>query len=378
MSTLLMRYLSPFITDDLKKKMVFLGGPRQVGKTHLAKSLLSHSLDSHPAYLNWDDDDAKRKIRAKEWPKSESLIILDEIHKFKGWRNLVKGFYDTLKNTHAFLITGSAKLDHFRKGGDSLLGRYYYYRLHPFSLPELKYRPGSMEKLLKYGGFPEPLFGEDERTLRRWHTQRLSRLVRQDLVSLETVKDVEKVYQLAEELPTKVGAPLSIKSLSRDIEVDFKTLKRWLQILDGLYYSFQISPYGAKKIRAVKKEQKLYLWDWSQVEEVGYRFENLVASHLLKFCHFREDTEGHAMELRFIRDTDKREVDFVVLQNKKPLFAVECKTGEKALSPAVRYFSERTPIPHFYQVHLGTKEIRVSDRISVMPFQTFCKEVGLV
>lgn len=378
MSTLRSRYLTPFITEDLKKKMVFLGGPRQVGKTHLAQSLLGNFSDNHPAYLNWDDDEAKKRIRTKEWPKSEPLIILDEIHKFRGWRNLVKGFYDTLKNTHAFLVTGSAKLDHFRKGGDSLLGRYHYYRLHPFSLPELSYARGSLEKLLAFGGFPEPLFEENEKTLRRWHTQRLSRLVRQDLVSLETVKDVEKIYQLAEELPKKVGSPLSIKALSRDIEVDFKTLKRWLQILDSLYYSFQIAPYGAKKIRAVKKEQKLYLWDWSQVEEGGHRFENLVASHLLKFCHFREDTEGHVMELRFIRDTDKREVDFVVIQDKKPLFAVECKTGEKALSPAMQYFSDRTPIPHFYQVHLGTKEKRISDRISIMPFKTFSKEVGLV
>jgi predicted AAA+ superfamily ATPase len=378
MSTLLTRYLTPFIKADLKKKMVFLGGPRQVGKTHLAQSLLLKYRDEHPAYLNWDDDFSKEKIRKREWPKSESLIIFDEIHKFKGWRNLVKGFYDTLKNTHAFLITGSARLDHFRKGGDSLLGRYHYYRLHPFSLPELDYQPQSMRKLLEYGGFPEPLFENDPKTLRRWHLQRLNRLVRQDLVSLETVKDVDKIYHLAEELPNRVGSPLSIKSLAQDIEVDFKTAKRWLQILDSLYYCFQIAPYGARKIRAVKKEQKLYLWDWSQVESDGIRFENLVACHLLKFCHFREDTEGHSMELRYIRDTDKREVDFVVIQDKKPLFAVECKTKDTHLSPAISYFCERTDIPHFYQVHLGKLEKRVSDRISIMPFETFCKETKMV
>lgn len=378
MSKILTRYLEPYIKADLKHKMVFLGGPRQVGKTTLAHSLIANYSDEHPAYLNWDFDLHKQKIKNREWPKNEPLIVLDEIHKFKNWRNLIKGYYDTLKNTHSFLVTGSARLDHFRKGGDSLLGRYHYYRLHPYTFTELKYQESSLQKLLKFGGFPEPYAMADERNLRRWHIQRLNRLIRTDLKDWEDVKDLDKIFSLAEELPNRVGSPLSINALANDIEVDFKTIKRWLGILSSLYYSFQIAPYGSTKIRAVKKEQKLYLWDWSQIENSGFRFENMVASHLLKYCHFLEDVEGYKTELRFLRDTDKREVDFVVMKDKKPLFAVECKTGEKSVSPHLFYFKERTNIPHFYQIHLGKLHKQVDDRISVLPFENFCKEVNLV
>ena len=377
MSNLLMRYLVPSIKEDLKGKMVFLGGPRQVGKTTLAQGLIKGFRDGHPAYLNWDSSPDRQKIKNREWPKSENLIVLDEIHKTKSWRNIVKGFYDTLKNTHSFLITGSARLDHFRKGGDSLLGRYHYYRLHPYSLPELKYEKTALQKLMKFGGFPEPYHAENERNLRRWHNQRLDRLIKTDLRDWEDVKDLDKIYSLAEELPNRVGSPLSIASLAKDIEADFKTIKRWLGILSSLYYSYQIAPFGSVKIRAVKKEQKLYLWDWSQVSSPGIRFENLVASHLLKYCHYLEDVEGYRMELRFLRDTDKREVDFVVLKDKKPIFAVECKHGEGSVSPHLFYFKERTSIPHFYQVHLGTKSKRIDDRISLMPFAEFCAELKL-
>jgi predicted AAA+ superfamily ATPase len=149
-------------------------------------------------------------------------------------------------------------------------------------------------------------------------------------------------------LPSRVGSPLSIKSLRENLQVDHKTVERWLQILENLYVCFRILPYGSPKIRAVKKERKLYLWDWSGVPESGPRFENLVASQLLKYCHWLEDTEGHTMELRYLRDTDGREIDLVVLQNRRPLFAVECKSGEKAVGVALRYFAERTPIPGFF------------------------------
>jgi predicted AAA+ superfamily ATPase len=378
MSKMLIRYLQPYIKEDLSSKMVFLGGPRQVGKTTLAQAMVEKYKDGHPAYLNWDNDEHKKMIRERHWPKNEPLIVLDEIHKFKNWRNMVKGFYDTLKHTHSFLITGSARLDHFRKGGDSLLGRYHYYRLHPYSVPELKYETNAAELLMKFGGFPEPFTEANERNLRRWHNQRVNRLIRTDLRDWEDVKDLDKIYTLAEELPNRVGSPLSINSLSNDIEADFKTIKRWLGILSSLYYCYQIAPYGSSKIRAVKKEQKLYMWDWSQVESLGIRFENMVGSHLLKYCHYLEDVQGYKMELRFLRDTDKREVDFVVIKNKKPLFAVECKHGEKSVSPHLHYFSERTDIPHFYQVHLGKTHKQVNEKISMMPFSDFCKEVKLV
>ncbi|MDF3819580.1 DUF4143 domain-containing protein [Leptospira sp. 96542] len=170
-----------------------------------------------------------------------------------------------------------------------------------------------------------------------------------------------------------MGSPLSFKSLAEDLQVDFNTCKRWIEILDTLYYSFLISPFGSPKIRAVKKEQKLYLWDFSQVEDLGCRFENMVACQLLKHCHYMEDVEGHKMELRYIRDTDKREVDFVVIQNKKPKFAVECKLSDTNLTPSIPYFVERTPVPRFYQVHMGNVQKQVSDKVTILPFDEFCK-----
>lgn len=372
------RYIKSHVLEDLRRKMVFIGGPRQVGKTTFAQSLIRDFSTSHPAYLNWDDPESRRKILNKDWPSRERLIVLDEVHKYARWRNLIKGYYDTQKGNHSFLITGSARLDHYRRGGDSLLGRYHYFRMHPFSLPELKYHRDAMEVLLRFGGFPEPLASQDERTLRRWHSERLHRLVSEDLRDLERVREISLVEQLAEALPERVGAPLSIKNLSGDLQIDFKTANHWITILENLYYAFRIPPYGAPKIRAVKKEQKLYLWDWSQVPSPGFKLENLVASHLLKYCHFLEDTQGYRMELRFLRDTDRREIDFVVLKDRKPTFAVECKTGERILSPHIGYFAARTQIPAFYQVHLGTRDFGHSESGRVLPFTTFCRELDLV
>lgn len=378
MSILPKRYLYSFILEDLSSKMVFIGGPRQVGKTTFAQGLLKNYRDKHPAYLNWDREDHRVIIKNKTWPVDESLIIFDEIHKFKNWRSFIKGIYDTLKNTHSFLVTGSAKLDLLRKGGDSLLGRYHYYRMHPYSLPELGLTESNLKDIFKYGGFPEPLLAKSERTIKRWHIQRVDRLVRIDLRDFSFVRDIEKIHQLAEELPNRVGAPLSIKNLSLELEVDHKTAKNWVNTLENLYYCFTISPYGEPKIRAVKKEQKLYMWDWSQVESDGIRFENMMACHLLKYCHFHEDVYGERMELRFLRDTDKREVDFVVLKNKKPLFAVECKLHSDNLSPHIVYIQERTKISMFYQVHLDGKSRNISDQIKILNFVEFCKIVQLV
>ncbi|OFW17699.1 MAG: AAA family ATPase [Acidobacteria bacterium RIFCSPLOWO2_02_FULL_65_29] len=359
--------------------MVFVGGPRQVGKTTLALGLLGKDADeTHPAYLNWDHPSVPPRLRRAELPAGQPLLLLDEIHKYSQWRNLLKGIYDTEKSRRQILVTGSARLDCYRKGGDSLAGRYRYFRLHPFSLREMsrKPSPSDLAGLLKFGGFPEPLFLQNESEHRIWRRDRMSRVVREDLRDLEHVREISLVEHLTDLLPARVGSPLSIRSLREDLQIDHKTAERWLQILENLYVCFRVSPYGSPKVRAVKKERKLYLWDWSSVEDAGPRFENLVASQLLKYCHWIEDTEGYAMELRYLRDVDKREVDFVVMKDRKPLFAVECKTGEKAISPAVRYFAERTPIPRFYQTHLGEKHFSTGN-ITVLPFIRLCHELEL-
>lgn len=376
------RYLTRQAAEALKRKMAFIGGPRQVGKTTLALSLIAPgATERHPAYLNWDDPKVPLRLRRGEIPPHQPLVVLDEIHKYARWRNLVKGIYDTEKSFRKIMVTGSARLDHYRKGGDSLAGRYRYFRLHPFSLGELVNMAGDKERehlaaLMKFGGFPEPLLAQNTRTLCLWQRERMTRIIREDLRDLERVKEISLVGQLADLLPEKIGSPLSIKSLREDLQVDHKTAERWVSILENLYVCYRIPPFGAKRIRAVKKEQKLYLWDWSMVPEQRPRFENLVASHLLKYCHWQEDTEGYRMELRFLRDTDKREVDFVVVKNRKPLFAVECKTGERSISPAARYFAERTTIPRFYQVHLKDRHYQTG-KIEVLPFGSFCRELEL-
>jgi uncharacterized protein len=376
MSKIAKRYLFDAIDADLAEKMVFLSGPRQVGKTTLALALLGASGTRHPAYLNWDDVGARPRIRKGEMPADEPRIVLDEIHKYARWRGLVKGLFDTRHAGQSFLVTGSARLDVYRRGGDSLHGRYHPYRLHPLSISELGGHEDHQQALLRFGGFPEPLVKGTEKHWRRWQRERMDRVIHDDVRDLERVREISLMELLAEALPARVGSPLSVKNLREDLEVAHDTVERWITILENLYVCFRVAPHGAPRIRAVKKERKLYLWDWSAVPDAGARLENMVACHLLKFCHHREDTEGHRMELRFLRDTDSREVDFVVLQDRRPIFAIEVKTGEQAVSSAIRYFKQRMTIPHWYQVHLGKKDVVIDD-VRILPLWKLCREIGI-
>jgi uncharacterized protein len=374
------RYLTDVVKEDLQEKMVFLGGPRQVGKTTLALSLIKNADETYPAYLNWDVRADQQLLLAGGLPADQPLMILDEIHKYKHWRNLVKGFYDQYKSRKQFLVTGSARLDHYRRGGDSLQGRYHYHRLHPLSLYELSKNPNKadLDLLFKFGGFPEPFLKQNTRHWKRWQRERQSRVIQEDLINLEQVKEVSQIDLLARILPDRVGSVLSINNLKQDLSIAYETADKWVTILENLYYCFRIMPYGLPHLRAVKKEKKLYLWDWSLCQDESARFENIVASHLLKYCHFQEDTEGDEMSLRFLRDSTGREIDFVVLKNGKPEFAVECKAGNQAINKNIAYFSERTDIPYFYQVHLGDKDYELANfKARVIPFTRLCRELKL-
>ncbi len=375
------RYLRENVEDDLADKMVFVGGPRQVGKTTFALSILGTEADeSARGYLNWDDLQDREMILEGRLPGGLRRIAFDEIHKYARWRGLVKGLYDKNKSAVSFIVTGSARLDYYRKGGDSLQGRYHYYRLHPFSLGECASRSDrtAQESLLRFGGFPEPLFRGEDRFHRRWLREVSARVIHEDIRDLENVREVSMIELLLHHLPACVGSPLSVASLSRLLQAAHESIERWLTILERLYVCYRIAPFGGPKIRAVRKEKKLYFWDWSRVSESGFRFENMVASHLLKYCHWLEDTQGYGMELRYLRDTDHREIDFVVMKDGKPEFAVECKTGERHTSPACRYFRERTNIPRFYQVHLQERDFGNAEaNTRVMPFRDFCRELAL-
>ncbi len=373
------RYLAPFIQADLREKVVLLSGPRQVGKTTLALRILEGD-ESHPAYFNWDYPQDQKRLLNLEFPPHQRMLVFDELHKYRRWRNWLKGLYDKTKSKRQYLVTGSARLDLYRRGGDALTGRTHSYRLHPLSLREVDQRcsVSTVQDLLKFGGFPEPFFAQSKRKHRRWQRERMHQVLREDLRDLERVEEVALLSQLVERLPDLIGSPLSVNALREDLQVAHRTVQNWLFILERLFVLFRIAPFGSPRIRAVKKEQKAYLWDWSGVREPGPRFENLVAGHLLKYCDFLEETRGEAMELRYLRDTDRREVDFVVVKNGRPLFAVECQLKDSSPGNALAYFARRTGIPQFYLVHCGTKDYEHATLpVRVSPFQTFVRELEL-
>ena len=363
------RYLAPHIIKDLKDKMVFIGGARQVGKTSLAKYIAEHHFKSYD-YLNWDSRDDRKKIIQSQFRGDAGIVLFDEIHKYKDWKNYLKGQFDKHKADFNILVTGSARLDVYRRGGDSLMGRYYYYRLHPFSIAEFLEKENEIvpfqemvflesgkeirEALgiaLKFGGFPEPMLKQSEKGLRRWHNQRVERLVREDIRDLENIRELSLLQVLVDILPGKVGSLLSLNSLREDLSVAHKTVSNWVDVLERFYYHFRIYPFHHKKIHSLKKEPKLYLWDWSEVpDNSGARLENIVASHLLKMCHFLNDVEGYKTVLHFLRDIEGREVDFLVTENGKPWFAVEVKSTSREVSKNLNYFGDRLDIPFLYQV----------------------------
>ena len=279
------RYLEEQIRRDLGRKMVFVAGPRQVGKTTLARRLLGRG----PGYVNWDVAADREAILRRELPPS-GFWVFDEIHKYRLWRGFLKGLYDARRPGQRILVTGSARLDFYRHGGASLQGRYHLLRLHPLSAGELGARTrADLDALLRLGGFPEPLLGGSEREARRWSREYRVRLVREELASLERVTDLGRIELLMVRLPELVGSPLSLNALREDLQVSHATVANWVAILERLYAVFRVPPFGAAQIRAVKKEQKHYHLDWSSVPAEAARFENLVAAHLLKWVHFRQE-----------------------------------------------------------------------------------------
>ena len=344
--------------------MVFVAGPRQVGKTTLALALPG----AVQGYLNWDVAEHRERILRRELPPGD-LWIFGEIHKYRSWRGYLKGLYDGRREAQQILVTGSARLDLYRFGGDSLQGRYHLLRLHPLSVAELGLGSNTqLRDLLNLGGFPEPWYGGSEKEARRWSREYRSRLVREDVVDLERVHDLGNLELLMMRLPELVGSPLSINALREDLQVSHKAVAGWVGILERLYSVFRLPPFGAPRIRAVKKEQKHYHLDWTLVPTDAPRFENLVAAHLLKWVHWLQDTEGRGVELLYFRDTDGREVDFVITENRKPLLFVEAKWGDQAIDRSLRYLVARFPGATPWQISAtGTKDYVSPDGIRVAP-----------
>jgi hypothetical protein len=358
------RYLEPAVRRDLRRKMVFVSGPRQVGKTTLARRLVGRRA----GYLSWDVPADRDRILRGELPPA-SLWVFDEIHKYRRWRNLLKGLFDARRRGQQILVTGSARLDFYRYGGDSLQGRYHLLRLHPLSAAELGLRSAAeLRELLVLGGFPEPFFGGSETEARRWSREYRNLLVREEVTSLERVSDLGQLELLLVRLPDLVGSPLSVNALREDLQVSHKTVSSWIAILERLFAVIRLPPFGAPRIRAVKKEQKHYHFDWTLVPSPGPRFENLVALHLRKWVDHEQDTQGRDLELRYFRDVDGREVDFVVVEARRPLLAVECKLGDEEVSRGLRYFRARFPECEAWQISAeGRKDYLTPEGIRVAP-----------
>ncbi|MBI5216019.1 MAG: ATP-binding protein [Ignavibacteriae bacterium] len=380
-----LRYLNTDLVKFLREdqKMALITGPRQVGKTTLAKRLLVES-GMNELYFNWDID-AHRKLLVRNpgdfWQRgktqagdTKTRIVLDEIHKFPRWKRFLKGLYDEHGKNIEIIVTGSGRLDIYQRGGDSLFGRYNLFRLHPFTLGELltpsreyilspdvfwktlllhhplKEAEEHLKKLEMFTGFPEPLFAESETRLRRWRQAHRQLVLREDIRDLTRIRDIGLVETLALLLTERVGSPLSFNSLSEDLSVNFTTVKNWIETMSRLYYLFQIKPFAGRLVRTLRQAEKIYLFDGTEIQNEGARFENLTALHLHKLVEAWTDSGFGEFDLYYVRDREKREVDFLITEQRKPYALIEAKLSARDIDPSLRYFSERLKPRYTVQV----------------------------
>lgn len=354
--------------------MIFLSGPRQVGKTTAANAV--GQMSERFNYFSWDDlsdretilkgpDSVVDEMSLLEFSDIKPLCIFDELHKFQHWRDFLKSMFDKHESNLKFLVTGSASLRVFSRGGDSLMGRYFPYTLHPISVAECNHvdfselintQPGRIEddqwnSLWQFGGFPEPFFRSDSAFHSQWLSMRTEQLFRDDLRDLTRIQELGQIETLAQILCRQAGQLTSYTSLSKSVRVSVDTIRRWLTTLESFYYCFRVKPWYSNVARALRKEPKYYLWDWSQVKDPGAKAENLVASALLKATNYWTESGKGRFDLHFVRDKQKREVDFVVTRDNLPWFLVEVKSSSKSsLSKSLHYFQNQTKAKHAFQV----------------------------
>lgn len=356
------RRIKNSIIKDLSSKIVLLSGPRQVGKTTLAQSI---SKDS--TYLNYDIVEHRKIIIEQSWAKNTELVILDELHKMKNWKNFLKGIYDSQNNSNApkqkTIVTGSARLDIAKKMGDSLAGRHFSYTLNPLVLKELSEQAKSpFQTLMERGGFPEPFLNSDENFYKRWQTSHLDIIIRQDLIDLEQVNNISKIELLVELLRYKVGSPCSYSSLAEDLQVSPITVKKWLVILENLFIIFSVTPYHKNVARSILKTPKYYFYDLGRVpENDGARFENLVALHLKSEIDFLKDTTGRKIDLNYLRNRNGNEIDFLINEEKDLLLAIEAK------------YSDTNPDKSF-KVFFGANKLNSKNYVQVIAKDCMPKE----
>ncbi|MFA7319412.1 MAG: ATP-binding protein [Parcubacteria group bacterium] len=331
------------IIKDLAKKMVFVVGPRQVGKTWLAKEIGKNFKET--VYLNYDRAEDREIIKKENWPQKTEFLILDELHKMKGWKNYLKGVYDTKNENLKILVTGSARLNTFRQSGDAMSGRFFLHRLMPFSLAEIQKDKSSLnniERLIERGGFPEPFLAEDDFESQRWRSQYLDGLIRTDILDFEVVHNLKAIQMVLELLRRKVGSPVSYLSIAEDVQISPVTVKKYIDILEELFIIFKVSPFSRNVARSILKEPKIYFFDNGLViGSDGASFENFVAVSLLKNSLGKTDYTGKKNELKYLRTKEGKEVDFALVENDKILEIIEVKTSDGDISGNLQYFSDK-------------------------------------
>lgn len=366
------RTIEKYLDKYLKSygKMVFLSGPRQVGKTTLTMSYMEENGGG--TYFNWDImTDQKKFVKNPYFFEEENqtpgnIVILDEIHKYSRWKNYLKGVFDKFGKNFSFIVTGSGRLDLFKKGGDSLLGRYLTLPLFPFSVSELsegftvfgdflnflneglpnkKMSDDVYDSLFELSGFPDPLLRGDKSFYNIWKGERAKLLFREDIRDATKIREISQLEILSHLIADKIGSPLSINSLREDVGVAFETVRDWIKVLSQFYYLFQIRPYAGSLSRTLRKETKVYLFDWAEIDDVPIRFENFVAVHLLKATKTWKSTGEGDIGLRYIRDKEKREVDFVITEKNKPVCLIEVKVNDENLSTNLLFYQDKLNVP---------------------------------
>ena len=374
------RYLDHLVAEDIQHKLVILTGPRQVGKTTLGKNLRTRYPERFASsqYLNYDILPDRAILAKQSWAADRDLLVLDELHKMPEWKPWLKGVADARaanagtaqEGKPAILVTGSARMDTFTQSGESLAGRYFHWRMHPLSTHELMQfatkeiapsADAAMRRLLERGGFPEPCLAATERSAKRWRQSYIEGLIREDIVEISRVQEINTMRVFLQTLRSRTGSPLSMASIARDMSVSPVTLRRYLDILEALYIVFTVRPWHHNVARATLQSPKVYFYDTGLVEgDSGAKFENLVACHLLKFAHWQQDSEGATTALNYIRTKDEAEIDFCLSDgegDKATLtHLIECKTSDTKPHRALQRFAAQWPSAQAVQLVANTTQ----------------------
>jgi predicted AAA+ superfamily ATPase len=374
------RYLFDTVHSDLTKKMVLLTGPRQVGKTTFAKELIAHY--SRPQYLNWDVVDDRRILIAQSWSPRTDLLVLDEIHKMHDWKSYLKGVFDSRAPGQAILVTGSARMETFRQSGESLAGRYFQTRLHPFSVREwvdlTDAKPDdALDRLIERGGLPEPFLAEDPVQAERWRKQYFTDLVREDVLEFSRIQEVRVMRLLVELLRGRVGSPLSIASLARDLQIAPTTVAKYIEILEALFIIFLVRPYHKNVARAILKEPKAYFFDNGYIlGDDGVKWENACAAMLIKHVQFEQDVMGKESTLNYLRTKEGAEIDFVLCDSGNPTHLIECKHRDTTITPALRKFAGLFPEAKSIQLVRELRHEEYRQSVSVLKGANWLAELA--